>query len=110
MAFDSEEQDPRDYLKTEYYGRTLHIKPGHGDTVSLISTFLEDNTKYADVLVTPSPSLTHGASDWLTCFLPKTQRRKTSNAANAKTLCTKLPGNWCKVLKKCSCRSLELIA
>jgi Methylamine utilization protein MauJ len=48
MAFDSEEQDPRDYLKTEYYGRTLHIKPGHGDTVNLISTFLEDNTKYAD--------------------------------------------------------------
>jgi len=48
MAFDSEEQDPRDYLKTEYGGLTLHIKPGRGEAVSLISTFLEDNTKYAD--------------------------------------------------------------
>jgi hypothetical protein len=48
MAFDSEEQDPRDYLKTEYGGLTLHIKPGHGDAVSLVSTFLEDNTKYAE--------------------------------------------------------------
>jgi methylamine utilization protein MauJ len=48
MAFDSEEQDPRDYLKTEYGGLELHIKPGHGDAVSLVSTFLEDNTKYAE--------------------------------------------------------------
>jgi hypothetical protein len=48
MAFDSQEQDTRDYLKTEYGGLTLHIKPGHGDAVSLVSTFLEDNTKYAE--------------------------------------------------------------
>jgi hypothetical protein len=48
MAFDSVEQDPRDYLKTEYGGLTLHIKPGHGEAVSLISTFLEDNTKYTE--------------------------------------------------------------
>jgi hypothetical protein len=52
MAFDSAEQDPRDYLKTEYAGLTLHIKPGHGDEVSRISTFLEDNTKYADAQLT----------------------------------------------------------
>lgn len=45
-AFDSAEQDPRDYLKVEYGGLTLHIKPGHGDAVSVISTFLEDNTAY----------------------------------------------------------------
>jgi hypothetical protein len=48
MAFDSDEQDPRDYLKTEYGGLTLHIKPGHGDEVSRISTFLDDNTKYEE--------------------------------------------------------------
>jgi Methylamine utilization protein MauJ len=48
MAFDSAEQDPRDYLKFEYGGLTLHIKPGHGDNVSLISVFLEDKTKYAE--------------------------------------------------------------
>jgi hypothetical protein len=45
MAFDSVEQDPRDYIRTEYGGLTLHIKPGHGEAVSLISTFLEDNSK-----------------------------------------------------------------
>ena len=48
MAFDSDEQDLRDYLKTEYDGLTLHIKPGHGDAVSVISTFLEDNTKCSE--------------------------------------------------------------
>ena len=48
MAFDSEEHDPRDYIKTEYGGLSLHIKPGHGENVSLISTFLEDHTKYSD--------------------------------------------------------------
>ena len=48
MAFDSDEQDPRDYLKTEYGGLTLHIKPGHRDDVSRVATFLEDNTKYAE--------------------------------------------------------------
>src|SRR6266436_3444520 len=47
-AFDSDEQDPRDYLKAEYGGITLHIKPGHGNDASVIATFLEDRSKYAD--------------------------------------------------------------
>jgi hypothetical protein len=41
-AFDSEIHDPRDYLKTEYAGLTLHIKPGHHDSVNLVSVFLRD--------------------------------------------------------------------
>lgn len=41
-AFDSVIHDPRDYLKTEYGGLTLHIKPGHDDAVSLVSVFLDD--------------------------------------------------------------------
>src|SRR5438132_1423642 len=52
MVFDSDEQDPRDYLKTEYGGLTLHIKPGHGDEVSRISTFLEDSTKFSEAHLT----------------------------------------------------------
>lgn len=41
-AFDSEIRDPRDYLKTDYGGFTLHIKPGHEDEVGGISVFLEN--------------------------------------------------------------------
>ena len=44
LAFDSDEQDPRDYLKTEYGGITLHIKPGHGNDASVIAT-LEERLK-----------------------------------------------------------------
>jgi hypothetical protein len=46
MAFDSEEQDPRDYLKAEYDGLILHIQPGRGDKANLLSTFLEDRDKF----------------------------------------------------------------
>jgi hypothetical protein len=51
-TFDSQEQDPRDYISTEYGGLKLHIKPGHGDSVSVLSTFLEDNRKVADARIT----------------------------------------------------------
>ena len=52
MVFDSDEQDPRDYLKTEYGGLTLHVKPGHGDEVSRVSTFLEDSANFAEAHLT----------------------------------------------------------
>jgi len=52
MVFDSDEQDPRDYLKTEYGGLTLHIKPGHGDEVSRVSPFLEDSANFAEAHLT----------------------------------------------------------
>ena len=39
-AFDSSIEDPRDYLRTEYGGLTLHIKPGHRDEVNRVSVFV----------------------------------------------------------------------
>jgi hypothetical protein len=50
-TFDSEEQDPSDYLKAEYGGLMLHIKPGHRDAVSVISTFLEDGRRATDARI-----------------------------------------------------------
>lgn len=51
-AFDSAIEDPRDYLKTEYGGLTLHIKPGHRDAVNLVSVFLEEPSKDGDARLT----------------------------------------------------------
>jgi hypothetical protein len=41
-AVDSEIHDLRDYLRTEYGGLTLHIRPCHNDEIGAISVFLED--------------------------------------------------------------------
>jgi len=51
-VFDSSIEDPRDYLRTEYGGLTLHIKPGHGDEVNRVSVFVEDPNMEADVRLT----------------------------------------------------------
>jgi hypothetical protein len=48
-AFDSSIEDPRDYLRTEYAGLILHIKPGHGDEVNLVSVFIDDPEMEGDV-------------------------------------------------------------
>lgn len=52
VAFDSVYQDPRDYLKTEYGGLTLHIKPGQNDSVSRIATFVENYSNYEEAQLT----------------------------------------------------------
>jgi hypothetical protein len=51
-AFDSSVEDPREYLRTEYGGFTLHIKPGHRDEVNLVSVFIEDPQMAGDVRLT----------------------------------------------------------
>jgi hypothetical protein len=51
-AFDSSVEDPREYLRTEYGGFTLHIKPGHRDEVNLVSVFIEDPQMAGDVQLT----------------------------------------------------------
>lgn len=52
IAFDSSIEDPRDYLQVEYGGLTLHIKPGRGDGVNLVSVFLERPDRDAEVYIT----------------------------------------------------------
>lgn len=48
-TFDSSIEDPREYLKVDYGGLRLHIKPGQGDKVNVASVFVEAPERVAEV-------------------------------------------------------------